>query len=216
MSIDPGSPYRPPLGEGAPPTNRSRGVMLGLGIGCGVLLLLCCGGVAMLIWLFRSSTNQDPAAVRRIAAEIAEVPLPPEFEPKFSIDMWFGFKGERLKGAVFESKKQGVFMMGTYSAQMSDAEGEQLMEQMSGNFRMQDGGANEKLDIIESKTVKLSMRGKPASFKFAKVENTETKVRFWQVAGTFQGKQGPAMIKMIVPLGEYSDKDIMHMLEKTK
>jgi len=219
MSLDPNSPYQPPLaGGGAPPPRRSRGILFGLGIGCGVLVLLCCGGFAGVYWWgstkFKDSTSEDPVVVRRVSAEIAEIPLPPSFTPKYSLSMVVPFTAMKIKGAVYTTKKDGMFLIGEFDAKMADAEREQFLQQMRGNLRMQGNNANDKLDIIESKTVELTMRGKPASFKFAKAENQDTKAKLWQIMGTFHGREGPAMIIMIVPLEQFTEPQIKEMLEK--
>ncbi|HEX4149529.1 MAG TPA: hypothetical protein VHY20_11095, partial [Pirellulales bacterium] len=169
MSTAPGSPYQPPQSDMNPaPKSRSRGLLMGLGIGCGLLLLLCCGGVGGVFWFVKSSINDDPNVVRKIAAEIAEVPLPADFKPRYSIDMPFGFQGAKMKGVVYEGKDDSVFMMGEYNAEMTEAERDQVVQQMRQNFRMQGGAGNDKLDILETKSLELTMRGKPAKFKFAK------------------------------------------------
>ena len=191
---------------------------MGLGIGCGVLLLLCCGGFAGITWWGRSkfekSTSSDPVVVRKTAAEIAEVPLPPNFEPKYSMDMTVPFSQVKIKGVVYGTKDNGFFMMGEFDAKMSDAEREEFIKGFRGNFKMQDN--NQKLDILESKTVDLTMRGKPASFKFAKAQNADTKQKLWQIMGTFNGREGPAMIMLVVPLEQFSEDQLKEMLEGTK
>ena len=220
MSMDPGSPYQSPMGgNNPPPASRSRGILLGLGIGCGLLLLLCCGGFAGVTWWgkakFKESTSEDPVVVRKVGAEIAEVPLPPDFEPRYSMNMTVPFTEVKIKGVVYNTKKDGFFVMGEFDAKMADAERENFLQEMRRNVRMQ-GNANDKLEVLETKTVELKMRGKPASFKFGKAQNLETKEKFWQLMGTFNGREGPAMIMMIVPLEQFSESQLKQMFEKTK
>jgi hypothetical protein len=185
-----------------------------------VLLLLCCGGFAGVAWYgqakVKESISEDPVVIRRIAAEIAEVPLPAGFEPKYSLDLVVPLFAVTIKGVIYNTKQNGFFLMGEIDAEMSDAEREKFVQQMRGNVNMQGSNAHEKLDILESKTVDFTMRGKPASFKFAKAQNQDTKAKLWQIMGTFQGKEGPAMIMLIVPLEQFSEEQIKQMLEKTK
>lgn len=221
MSIDSDSPYQPPLDGGLPPEKgRSRNVLLALGIGCGVLLLLCCGGFAGVTWWgsakFKESTSEDPAVIRRIASEIADVPLPDAFKPRYALNMTVPFTQMKVKGVVYSAEQNAMFMMGEFNAQMSDAERENFLQEMRKNVQIQGGNNRQKLDILESKTVDLTMRGKPASFKFAKAENTETKGKFWEVMGTFNGKEGPAMIMIAAPLDQFTEAQLKQMLEKTK
>ncbi|HEX3658293.1 MAG TPA: hypothetical protein VHV55_21065 [Pirellulales bacterium] len=220
MSIDPNSPYQPPLaGAGAAPPNRSRRIWLGLGIGCGVLILLCCGGFVGVSWWgtakLKQSTSDDPVVIRGIATEIAEIPLPASFKPKYSLNMTVPFTPMKLKGVLYSSNQNGVglFMMGEFNAEMSEAERQKFLQQMRASVQ---NNANEKLDVLESKTVTLKMRGKDASFKFAKAQNQDTKALVWQIVGTFQGKGGPAMIMMIVPYEQFTEDQLKKMFEQAK
>jgi hypothetical protein len=213
MSTDPGSPYQSPLGGSIPPPpRRGRGTLLALGLGCGTMLLLCCGGIGGIFFLVWSSSSSEPADVRRVAAEIADVPLPAEFEPQGSIDMPVSFFGAKMKGVLYETKKKSAFVMAEFSAKLSEAERENFFE----TIRMRLHTADDKLDILETKTVDFTMRGEPASFKFAKVQNVDTKQKFWRAAGTFEGKGGPAMVMMMVPLEDYNEAQLKQIFENTK
>ena len=81
-------------------------ILLGLGIGCGLLVLLCCGSVVGVTWLGYSAIqhgiDRDPLKVQAAAAEITAIDLPADLQPKAAIDLRVPFTGQNIMtGAVY-------------------------------------------------------------------------------------------------------------------
>jgi hypothetical protein len=216
MSTNPNNPtpYQAP-GSNPPPRSKGRGVWMGLGIGCAVLLVICCGGFVGVYYWMKNAATDDPVQIAKIAEEIAEVPLPAEFRPKMGFNL--SFFGQAVKGVIYAPEKDdSFFLMGEYDAKMTDAERDQIVEQMRGSWRTQGNSNNQDLEVISSKTVELTMRGKPATFKFDEAKNRKTNAKFWQLSGTFVGKKGPAMMILILPYERFQENELKRMLEDTK
>ena len=70
-------------------------VLIGVLIGAGVLGLVCCGGFAIVGWKvadqIQKGASDDPVVVRQVTADIADIDIPPEFEPvgSFKFDFLF-------------------------------------------------------------------------------------------------------------------------------
>ena len=92
----PMNPYDAPEVEPRGMSGTTK-VLLAFGIGCGVLLLLCCGLVGFGGFAgyryFQNALIDDPDKVRQITDAIVTIEIPESLEPKMAMDMRVPFSG---------------------------------------------------------------------------------------------------------------------------
>src|SRR5262245_58786301 len=96
--VQPTNPYDTPK-YARPGMSGGAKVLLGMGIGCGVLVLLCCGFFgASGWWLVRTaqkSITEDPNTIHILTEEIAKIDIPPSLPPRAAMDLRLPIVGTR-------------------------------------------------------------------------------------------------------------------------
>jgi len=92
-------------------------VLLGMGIGCGVLVLLCCGFFgASTFWLVRAAQHaltEDPNEIRRLTDEIVAIKIPDSLPPKAGMDLSVPIVGSKFMTWVAygaKNDRNGLFL----------------------------------------------------------------------------------------------------------
>ena len=219
MSMDPNSPgpYAP---QTPPPKGGGSTIWLVLGIGCGLVLLLCCGGGVAMFFVGKSALTitQNPAEVAQQSQAIAEIEVPEGFKPKMAMTTKVPFTAQPLMSmAVYspDNEQGGIFLMefgGQFGANMDR---EQLKMQMEQSMSQQ-GQHSKKLNVLESRDVEVQIRGQPATFRIQKAEDPATKQEYVQVEGTFNGKQGPAILVGQLKADDFSEDDAEKLVRSIK
>lgn len=216
MSTMPGFPPNPP--------QQSSGgcgkMFMVLGCGC-LLMLLLCGGVVGVIGYgineVASSVSDDPQVADRLGKEILDWPYTQSLKPKGSIDAQvFGYKLGR--GVVYEGDQGEAVILGQLQGEWISHD--QLLEGLrngaQGQQNKQQGERREK--IINRKDVDVQIRGKSSPFTFTTVEAEEKNVKqqIWQVSGVVDDPDGPVMVFVILPHGDYEEEQIVELLQTIK
>ena len=85
-------------------------VLLGLGIGCGVLVLLCCGGMMLGGYFFgrsmQEAISEDPQQIAAVATSIVDIEVPAPLEPMFSLDFTIPFVNQKAMAMVVYAHKR--------------------------------------------------------------------------------------------------------------
>jgi len=76
-------------------------------IGCGGMLLLCCGVVTWGFFYFRSMVTEDPAEIAAQRDRIAKIDVPGSLEPAMGITVKFPFVDEIGFGVVYVDTEGG-------------------------------------------------------------------------------------------------------------
>ena len=181
----------------------------------GVLMLVCCGGMAFVVNKVKNNISEDPAVVRARTKDVTDIEIPDDFQPVMSMDLII------MKMFVYETKKQdgqtkkhdGMLMIA--ELHQNFAKDQNAEAQMKDAMNKQGKGQPD-LDIIKSETREFEIKGKPASFKFSEAQDPKTKKEFRQVTGSFPGKAGTAMLVLQVPANEYDEEEIVEMIESIK
>jgi len=193
-------------------------VLLGMGIGCGVLVLLCCGFFgASTFWLVRTAQKaltEDPGEIRRLTDEIVNIKIPDSLPPKAGMDLSLPFVGTQFMTWVSYGVEDhnGLFM-----AQFSEELVKQGDMQAQWKDSMRQSGQKEWDDIKveESDKIELTVNGKAATFTINKGQDSKSK-EVWQVMGSFAGKGGPAMFVMKANTEEFSREQLGEILNSMK
>ena len=214
----PMNPYDTPE-YSRPGMSGTTKVLLGMGIGCGVLVLLCCGFFgASTFWLVRTAQHaltQDPEEIRRLTDQIVNIKIPESLPPKAGMDLSVPIVGSKFMTWVaygVEDDRNGLFL-----AQF--AEGLVKEEDMRTQWKdsMRQSGQNDWDDIKveESDKVDVPINGSPATFTIAKGQDSKSK-EVWQVMGSFHGKGGPAMLVLKVDTDDFTREQLFEILNSMK
>jgi hypothetical protein len=194
-------------------------VLLGMGIGCGVLVLLCCGFFgASTFWLVRTAQQaltKDPEEIRRLTDQIVAIKIPESLPPKAGMDLTLPFVGTKFMTWVAygaDESHNGLFL-----AQF--AEGLVKEEDMRTQWRdsMRQSGERDWDDIKveESDNVEIPVNGSNATFTISKGQDSKSR-EVWQVMGSFHGKGGPAMLALKVGTADFTREQLFEILNSMK
>ncbi len=222
MSMDPNSPYHAPSDQaGAPQKGGGSKLLLGIGIGCGLVLLLCCGGGVALFLIGKSAVQIEttPAQVSTVAQGITDMDVPAGFEPKMSMSMKVPFANKKIMTMAFYTgpNEKGMIMVADFGQEMAGNNPEQMKLQIEQSLRQQqqgEGAQNLQMEG-EAKEVKISVRGQESTFTIqkGKAPNEE---EFLQIEGTFLGKDGPGVLIGQFPASDFSEEDAEAFVKSIK
>ena len=73
-------------------------MLLILGIIFAILIVLCCGGMGVMYYSMKSAMkiSNDPAAIKALTKEIAEIDVPEPLKPQMSMNMKVPFSDKTL------------------------------------------------------------------------------------------------------------------------
>jgi len=214
--------FNSPSFEQAPPkTGMSGGskVLVGLGIGCAVVVFLCCGGGILLGLYFKNyaqqTLNQDPQVVKQKTDQIAKIKLPAAFQPTWSMDMKVPFTGQPMMlFTVWEDPAaKSTIMLGLFGPMFAQ---NQAQMQASFNQQMQQqgkGGSPQPLQNQKISSENLQIRGKPVTFVFTEGKDPQSGRSRIQVNGSFQGSNGPTMVIGDFDAQTYPKEKVVSILE---
>jgi len=191
----------------APGMSTGSKVLLGCGIGCGVLALLCCGGVLAIGWLgydmFKHGVDQDPAHVRTMTEELASIDIPAGLQPKAAIDIRIPIVGQSLfKAAIYTDGQEGddtqVFALGEVSGAVGTVDQNRLRDEIDRALSRQEARSDAdddfRPDEAEKHTLELEIRSKPAKFLIEVGELHKSHKKMIRAMGQFEGHNGTALL----------------------
>ncbi|HQU46005.1 MAG TPA: hypothetical protein PK867_24545, partial [Pirellulales bacterium] len=159
--------------------------------------------------------TQDPAEVTQKSREIADFDVPEGFKPEAAFALNNPFSGDAFMTMVaYQAPKRdgGLFLMSAGKA-MGDAT--EFRQQMDVQMHAQ-GRQTKQLRVLETRDLELEIRGEPATFQIQKAEDRQNKQKYVQVEGTFQGKQGKAMIVAQLKADDFSEEDAEKLVRSIK
>lgn len=216
MSIDPNVP--PAYGP-APRQGGGAKIWIFLGLGCGLVLLLCCGGVVGFgVYAGRSMQGtEDPATVVAVANDIAEIKLPEGFQPAVSIDFAVPGTGVSIiKVALFaDADGESMVCLSESPIEPAEADVEQMKLQVEQALQPQRHHLR-RLRVLSSRSFEATVRGQPASFDIQKAEDATTKEEFIQVTGVFPGKKGTGLVIAQLKADQFTEEDAETLVRSIK
>jgi hypothetical protein len=188
-------------------------VLLTLAAVGGVFLLLCCGGVFYGVQQFqkfaKDAVKTNPADVRQATAEIIHIDLPPEFEPKQSMDMIF------MKMVIWQHRKDrsATVMISQIGTQFATGDTEQQRQQMLDAMRQQ---GQQQGPTVSGKTTietrEIDIDGETIPFQFVTGERGPDGKTHRQVSGVIPTSRGMVMVMIAVPDDVLDDGQIESIL----
>jgi hypothetical protein len=206
----------------APGRSTSGKILMGCGIGCGVLALVCCGGfTAISFFSYRMASHaidKDPAHVRTMTAELATINVPAGLEPKLAIDAKIPFVGKSLfKAAVYtdgrESNDGQIFAIGEVTGAM-EVDQNHLRNEIDRAFAKQEerADANDEFQSDKSHTLELEIRGEPAKFFIEEGALRASHKKMIRAMGQFAGHEGTALLFLQLDAEQHSADQVEQLL----
>jgi hypothetical protein len=200
-------------------------VLLGIGIGCGVLVLLCCGGLAIGGYFFgrnlQQAISEDPEKIREVTKSIVDIDVPPPLEPKMSLDFTIPFANQKMMtmaiwgdGIKEEKRPESVLIL--FQMDSDFANREALKAQFEMQMHQQNRQEWEEVELENEETIEAEINGSPAQFTFGKGKRKGDEKEVWQAMGAFDGKGGPAMLFMQLDAEKFSEEQARGTLSSMK
>jgi len=210
--------------EVAPPprkTGMSGGakLLIGLGVGLGILVLLCCGAFLGAGYYFSTKVmSQDPQVIAEKTAEITQISIPNGLDPKMAFDMKVPFSGQRLMvwTVYLDEATDSTLVLFAFGEGTVPPNQDQMRQQMDQSLRQQGMGSQEQVTIKESSTKQVQIRGQQVTFTIAKGVGGKSGAPRIQVTGVFQGQTGPVMLMLNADANKYTEEQIVKMIESIK
>jgi hypothetical protein len=226
MSTYPGPDDSQRFGAEPQRTGMSSGTkwLLGLGIGCGVVVLLCCGGIVGLGYFgarFASqSIVENPAEVVAISNEIATIDVPPELKPTMALPLKMPFTGQPIMTMVVYSeaganKGEGALFLAEFFGPYESTDQKKFQQQMEDALSKQ-GRKKGEIEVAESRQLQLDIHGEPASFVIQKGEDRDSHRKAVQAVGTFKGKHGTAVLVLQLDADKHTTQEVEKILRSIK
>jgi hypothetical protein len=203
-------------------------VLMGLGIGCGVLVLLCCGGMMVGGYFFgrtmQEAISEDPQQVAAVATSIVEIQVPEPLTPVFSMDFTIPFVNQKAMAmVVYAHKRDGS------SPKQENPDSVLVLFQMSESFgdrgalkaqfeaQMQQSGRKEweEVQLENEELIEHEVNGGPAQFTFGKGKRKDDR-EVWQASGAFDGKGGPAMLFMQLDAEDFTEEQARGVIDSMR
>lgn len=195
-------------------------VLLGLGIGCGVLLLLCCGFFGITAFYFGRSLqhamSEDPATIRGVTEGIVTIEVPEQLEPKMSLDWTMPIVNRKMMTMAVYADKADHSALVLFQISSDWGDTESMKTQFQQSMRESAGKEWKEVDLKESETFKTEINGSPAEFTLGSGKDEQSGREIWQATGAFDGKGGPAMLFMQLNAEDFTKDQVMNVLQSMK
>ena len=208
-----------------PVKNKSGGgnkLLMGLGIGCGVVLLIC-GGVLVTAYFsiqqwVEDIANEDPAIVVQTTGTITEIEIPAQLPPRGSMDFKIPFTGQRLMTMTIygdEEVGQRFLVLAQFDKDFVDETNrEEMASQVKESLEGQmDTEQNITLNEEAAEEVQRTIRDEPATFVITQGTNDDSGDELWHVTGVFEGKGGPVFMIFVAPTEQFTREEIDQLIE---
>ena len=198
-------------------------ILVGCGVGCGVLLLLCCGGIAAVTWFgiewMKGAVDRDPARIQAMLGGLATIDIPAGLQPKAAIDLTLPIVDRHVLSAAIYTGANDEEVLGV--AEFSDAFGpvdqKRLRREIDRalNDHHQDADADDDFRVDESHNLEIEIRGQPAQFLIQEgaTKAGQKKIR---AMGEFEGHQGTALLFMQVDAEQHNLEQVEQTLRSIK
>ncbi len=179
----------------------------------GVGMLVCCGVMAFIGYQMGTKMVMTPPEVDALAQTITDITIP-----------------DTLRGEMGMSMQNPLFDMQMCLFRETSARGQ--MQLMQFNFKIGDPAQNEaqfkqemdkqknaemkELNVEETVTRDVVIRGEPTTFTFIKGKDVATSTDYREVKGQFKGKSGTAVLHLQLEAEVYDEAAIDAMLESIK
>lgn len=158
--------------------------------GCLLICGLCAGG----LYFFQPDVRDDPAAVGPLMAEMLDISIPAQFEPRGVIEWNWAF-AMSMRGAYYEmpdAESEGMLMfLEVQSHWGTDDPGVEAHIRQA--LREKGGGVRE-LELVEETTEQYQVGDETVAFTLETRRDAVTDQTYRVIDGVVEGKSGPVRI----------------------
>jgi hypothetical protein len=173
-----------------PAAKKSSGVLQGVLIGCGILVLLVVGGIAIGGYLLYRSVSTDPARVESVAKEILNFETPAGYRGVFATSV-AGFKSAVFQAAGGPDPNAMIAIM---SIPSDKADPEATRRKMDEQMKAQ----GQKREVVEQRADEpFKVRGKESPGKVQVMKGRDEAGRVMQYTFVTEGKAGESVVIII-------------------
>lgn len=198
-------------------------VLVGMGIGCGVMLLLCCGGLFgvgfyMQHWI-KNAVSEDAASVRDLTASMAKIDVPEGLQPTLAFRLeklpWGQDVGPAFPNFVVYADKdtESQLVLASTLGGPAAANQQQAKSQIDAMLREKGLADDENLKVEKADVKEVQIGGEKATFTISKGKSPASGKKRIHVTGTFQGNRGPILLTLSADAEKYSEETAIKMLE---
>jgi len=195
-------------------------VLIGLGVGCGVLVLLCCGFFGVTAYFFgrsfQKAMSEDPATVRQVTDSIVSIEVPEPLQPKMSLDWTMPFVNRKMMSMALYGDKadQNALVLFQVAEDLGDPE--MMRTQFQQSMRESGRKEHKEVTLSESETFKTKINDSEAEFTIGSGKDEKAAREVWQATGAFQGNGGPAMLFLQVNAKDFTKEQVLEILKSMK
>jgi hypothetical protein len=177
---------------------RSR-FLIGVLIGCGGLMVLCCGGFAFLAFMAQrwasEIVEEDPAEIRAATQQIATIDIPASFEPTLMLKIAVPILGDLGTMAFYQDQdagETGIMLLAEFSEKMltQGKSPEQLAREIGSQAQLSAGLDESELQETSREDIARTIRGQPTTFSLITGTREATDRQYILVRGVFPGRVG--------------------------
>lgn len=217
----PQDPYVNPQAVEKQGMSSGAKLLLILGILFLLCVLLCCGGIGVLMYqassYMKDAFTNDPVKIDQRRAELLDIEIPEGFAPEVSIDMKVPMMDSRLMTIVAYSGGAGnsLVLVGV-GDMLSDMSKEDMEREIEKSLQQQGLGQPSPGAEWESEDKEFQIGGKPVIFNYRTVKNEDGEPTRFHVTGTVDGKRGPVLVTLTADAKTLSEDQIDQVIKSIK
>lgn len=196
-------------------------VLIGAAIGCSVIVVLFCAGLAGLgLYLgnwAQKGMSTDAAAVREMTASMAKIDVPAGLEPAMAVHFKELPWGQDVRGVMpkfvtySDPATQSQLILASSADRTSSQNRRQMREQV--NAMQGKPAEDETLQVEKTYPLTVEIGDEEVEFTVTKGKTPSTEKKRLQVSGEFEGNDGPVVLFLSVDADKYSEETVVKMLE---
>jgi len=204
--------------------------IIGLGIGCGGILALCCGlgvlGMYLIGSSLQESITEDPQMVVELTGQLTEIDIPEKLKPKLAVDAKIPFTDKMyFKGVVFDAEKEDALLVIGMLGEWLQSKYADVQSQREEELRTvleliaQEDKVNQHEDMVVEnlRQKKVAIRGKEAVFNITTGKGVATRAPRIEVDGSFIGKDGhPVVLALFADADALNEEQVDAIIESIK
>jgi hypothetical protein len=201
----------------------TKKLLLGLGIGCGLVVLLCCGGGAVFFFFVGRSmqVSSDPKNVVELTKSMTDIAVPEGLQPAKSFNMEMPGVGQVIPSWVlYQNQQAGATLLLAQSKlfqSQPQADIRRIIKQTMGPIFQQQGVELPSRELAdkgkEINTHVCTIRGVQVPFTIVEGADEQTKVRRVRVTGVFPGKAATVALLLDADADKLAKPAVVKMLD---
>ncbi len=185
----------------------SARLLVTAGIGCGLLMLLCCGGFATISLLTgkysQKRATMDPNEIRSFTKAIAALDIPSFLQPQSGVQITVSGDVTQT-GVVYLSQDNADSLTIGQVAESDGADSRRQLDALLAGA----GIPREELLIQQSTRVERKINGETTSFTVSKGSGEVSQNEYWRIRGEFRGRNGRALLFCQTRADAWSEQQI--------